>query len=73
MPAATLKWRERISVLTLTLSEVEVREVLRKILVVDQGRIEKLFYPVFPPDKNADAVLGYLRGRLGGSGDRARS
>jgi hypothetical protein len=25
-----------------------------------------VFYPVFPPDKNADAVLDYLRGRLVG-------
>ena len=25
-----------------------------------QGRIEKVFYPVFPPDKNAEAVLGWL-------------
>jgi peroxiredoxin len=40
--------------------------VKRLALVVGRGRIEKVFYPVFPPDKNADAVLDYLRGRLVG-------
>jgi peroxiredoxin len=42
--------------------------VKRLALVVDRGRIEKVFYPVFPPDRNAEAVLGYLRQR-GGSPD----
>lgn len=35
--------------------------VKRLALVVRQGRIEKVFYPVFPPDKNAETVLKYLR------------
>ena len=39
-------------------------EVLLKRLawVADDGRITKVFYPVFPPDKNADEVLAWLRG-----------
>jgi peroxiredoxin len=41
--------------------------VKRLAVVVASGRIEKVFYPVFPPDKNADEVLDYLRGRLLGS------
>jgi len=38
--------------------------VKRLALVVERGKIEKVFYPVFPPDKNAKAVLDYLRARL---------
>jgi len=38
--------------------------VKRLALVVEHGRIEKVFYPVFPPDKNAELVLEYLRGKL---------
>jgi peroxiredoxin len=30
-------------------------------LVLTKGRIEKVFYPVFPPDKNASEVLAYLK------------
>jgi peroxiredoxin len=35
--------------------------IKRLTLVVSAGRIEKVFYPVFPPDKNAGQVLGYLK------------
>ena len=35
----------------------------RLTLVADRGRIEKVFYPVFPPDANAGEVLAYLRTR----------
>ena len=37
--------------------------VKRLALVVGRGRIEKVFYPIFPPDKNAELVLEYLRGK----------
>jgi peroxiredoxin len=37
--------------------------VKRLTFVTDRGRIEKVFYPVFPPDRNASAVLDYLRER----------
>ncbi|HEY0534705.1 MAG TPA: peroxiredoxin [Actinoplanes sp.] len=33
----------------------------RLTLVVDGGRIEHVFYPVFPPDRHARQVLGWLR------------
>lgn len=33
----------------------------RMTLIVQQGRIKKVFYPVFPPDRNADDVLAWLR------------
>ena len=33
----------------------------RLTLVIDDGKIVKVFYPVFPPDKNADEVIAWLR------------
>ena len=33
----------------------------RMALVIDDGVITKLFYPVFPPDKNAEEVIAWLR------------
>jgi peroxiredoxin (alkyl hydroperoxide reductase subunit C) len=30
---------------------------------VERGRIAHLWYPVFPPDRNATTVLAWLRGR----------
>jgi peroxiredoxin len=33
----------------------------RLTLIANNGRIEKAFYPVFPPDRNADEVLAWLR------------
>jgi len=33
----------------------------RMALVIDNGTIVKAFYPVFPPDKNAEEVLAWLR------------
>jgi len=39
-------------------------QVLLKRLawVAEDGRISKVFYPVFPPDKNAEEVLSWLGG-----------
>jgi peroxiredoxin len=33
----------------------------RMALVIDDGRITKVFYPVFPPDRNAPDVLAWLK------------
>jgi peroxiredoxin len=33
----------------------------RMALVIDDGTIVKVFYPVFPPDKNAEEVAAWLR------------
>jgi peroxiredoxin len=33
----------------------------RMALVIDDGIITKVFYPVFPPDKNAEEVIAWLR------------
>jgi peroxiredoxin len=34
--------------------------IKRLALIIDDGRISKVFYPVFPPDKNAADVLAWL-------------
>jgi peroxiredoxin len=39
--------------------------VKRMAWYLDRGRIERIWYPVFPPDRNAATVLGWL-------GERAR-
>lgn len=33
----------------------------RMALVIDDGTIAKVFYPVFPPDRNAEEVIAWLR------------
>ncbi|MCS3903145.1 peroxiredoxin [Methylohalomonas lacus] len=33
----------------------------RLTLIADKGRVVKTFYPVFPPDENADQVIHWLR------------
>ena len=33
----------------------------RMSMVIDDGKIVKVFYPVFPPDKSAETVLEWLR------------
>ncbi len=33
----------------------------RMAWIIDDGTIKKVFYPVFPPDKNAEEVIGWLQ------------
>lgn len=48
--------------LRLPVMEVAGRTLLRRLtMVIDNGRIVKVFYPVFPPDRNAADVLAWLR------------
>ena len=37
--------------------------IKRMAWFVDRGRIERIWYPVFPPDRNAETVMGWLRER----------
>jgi len=39
----------------------QMRLMKRITLIVRAGRIAHVFYPVFPPDKSADAVLDWLK------------
>lgn len=42
--------------------EVDGRTLLKRMtLVIDDARITKVFYPVFPPDRNPADVLDWLR------------
>ncbi|MEW5974273.1 MAG: peroxiredoxin [Acidobacteriota bacterium] len=41
----------------------------RSTLIAQNGRIQKVFYPVFPPDRNADDVLAWLSQSAQRSGD----
>lgn len=47
--------------------------IKRMAWFVDRGRIERVWYPVFPPDRNAETVLDWLRERERLVGDHARS
>lgn len=38
-----------------------MRLIKRVTLVLQDRQIEKVFYPVFPPDRNAEEVIGWLR------------
>jgi peroxiredoxin len=50
--------------LNLPVMQVEGRKLLKRMAwVIEGGVIVKTFYPVFPPDQNADDVLAWLRGR----------
>jgi peroxiredoxin len=40
-----------------------LRLLKRMAWVIEDGKIAKVFYPVFPPDKNADEVLNWLKAR----------
>ncbi len=41
--------------------EVEGKRLIKRLtLIVDGGKIVKVFYPVFPPDKNAQEVIEWL-------------
>jgi peroxiredoxin len=48
--------------LNLPTFEVEGMTLLKRMaLVIDGGAIIKTFYPVFPPDKNAEEVIAWLQ------------
>jgi peroxiredoxin len=41
--------------------EVEAMTLIKRLtLIIRNGLVEHVFYPVFPPDKNADEVIGWL-------------
>ncbi len=49
---------------TLRLPSMDVagRTLLKRMaLIIDGGKITQVFYPIFPPDRNAADVLGWLK------------
>ena len=56
--------RELGAMLRLPTFEVEGQTLYRRVtLVFEQRAVTKVFYPVFPPDRNAAEVLGWLAAR----------
>ena len=48
--------------LNLPVMEVAGLTLIKRIaLIIDDGRIRHVFYPVFPPDRNAGDVLAWLK------------
>jgi peroxiredoxin len=48
--------------LNLPIFEVDRQQLIKRItLIVTAGKIVKVFYPVFPPYKNADEVISWLK------------
>ncbi len=53
---------ELAGALTLPTFSVDGMILLKRMaMVIDDGVIAKVFYPVFPPDKNAEEVIAWLR------------
>ena len=51
-------------VLRLPTFEVEAKTLLKRLtMVIDDGAIVKVFYPVFPPDRSAEEVVSWLSSR----------
>ncbi|MBI5131805.1 MAG: peroxiredoxin [Rhodopseudomonas palustris] len=44
-----------------TMQVADMTLLKRMALIVDDGRITHVFYPVFPPDRNAGDVLAWLK------------
>jgi peroxiredoxin len=43
--------------------EIQWQTLLKRLaMIIDGGRITHVFYPVFPPDRNAEEVLAWMRG-----------
>ncbi len=54
--------RELTRALRLPTMDVAGQTLIKRLaLIVDEGRITKVFYPVFPPDRNAPDVLAWLQ------------
>jgi peroxiredoxin len=46
--------------------EVEGARLLKRLtLIIRQGRIAHCIYPVFPPDRDAETVIAWIRGHAG--------
>jgi peroxiredoxin len=44
-----------------TMEVADLTMIKRMALIIDDGRITHVFYPVFPPDRNAGDVLEWLK------------
>jgi peroxiredoxin len=45
--------------------EVDGMTLIKRLtLIIDDGRIEKVFYPIFPPDGHAEEVIRWFQGAV---------
>jgi peroxiredoxin (alkyl hydroperoxide reductase subunit C) len=64
LPFAVLSDEKLSLTCALGLPTMEVAGLIlirRLTLIIDDGRIRHVFYPVFPPDRNAADVLSWLK------------
>jgi peroxiredoxin len=61
LSGANLKFAQALNLPTFSTSGMTLLK--RMALVIDDGVIVEVFYPVFPPDKNAAEVVAWLRGK----------
>ena len=54
-----LKLTEALRLPTMEVADLTL--IKRLTLIIDDGRITHVFYPVFPPDRNAGDVLAWLK------------
>ncbi|MGH8771906.1 MAG: peroxiredoxin [Burkholderiales bacterium] len=66
---SSLRLKNALRLPTFTVAGMELFK--RLTLIAESGRIKKVFYPIFPPDRNADDVLAWLRkdDQPGGAGE----
>jgi peroxiredoxin len=51
-----------VRALKLPTFQFDSRTLIKRLtLIIDEGRITKVFYPIFPPDKSAEETLEWLR------------
>ncbi len=55
---AGLAFTRALALPTFTVASMTL--IKRLTLIATAGTIDKVFYPVFPPDRNADEVIGWL-------------
>lgn len=55
----TLQLKDKLSLPTFSVHGLTLYQRLTMIIV--NGQIKKVFYPVFPPDRNAEDVMAWLR------------
>ncbi|WP_406625206.1 peroxiredoxin [Acidovorax sp. SDU_ACID1] len=55
---ASLKLKQALRLPTFAIDGIELYK--RLTFITEDDRISKVFYPVFPPDRNADEVLSWL-------------
>jgi peroxiredoxin len=63
---ADLKFTHALNLPTFTFDDMIL--IKRLTLVLKGGRIEKVFYPVFPPDKHGEQIVAWLKRKQGVAG-----